>query len=174
MTTIGLKRGTVQLVPHDPTWKDAFSREEKILRAIIGGAARDIQHIGSTSIPGIHAKPLIDICVAIDSLDEVPALIPALVAAGYEYMPERISDERAFFPKGPREQRTHHLSFVQYNGAEWKSVIAFRDYMRTHPEAAARYDVLKEKLAEQYADDRYAYTAAKESFIKEIVTAATK
>ncbi len=171
--TIGLKRGTVQLVSYNPRWHDEFEAEAQRLRKIIGKQAKDIQHIGSTAIPGIHAKPLIDICVAIDSLEQVNELIPKLVDAGYEYMPERITPERAFFPKGPREQRTHHLSFVLAGSKEWHDVISFRDYMRSHPEAAKEYDALKAKLATQFADDRYAYTAAKESFIDSILTLAS-
>ena len=89
--TIGLKRGTVQLVSYNPRWHDEFEAEAQRLRKIIGKQAKDIQHIGSTAIPGIHAKPLIDICVAIDSLEQVNELIPKLVDAGYEYMPERIT-----------------------------------------------------------------------------------
>lgn len=166
--SIGLKRGTVALVPYNPQWTTDYLHEEAILKKIFGDALIDIQHVGSTSIPGMNAKPLIDIAVALPSLDTVNQFIPALVDAGYEHMPERITSDRAFFPKGPREQRTHHLSIIPAGTPEWKNHIGFRDYLRSHPEAVDEYNKLKAQLAEKFADDRYAYTAAKSDFILSI------
>lgn len=166
--SIGLKRGTVQLIPYNPAWADEYNKEEANLRDIFGEALIDIQHVGSTAIPGMNAKPLIDIAVAVESLDVVDRFIPDLVKAGYEHMPERITAERAFFPKGPRENRTHHLSIIAAGSDEWTRHIGFRDYLRSHPEAVRDYNELKATLAEKYANDRYAYTAAKKSFIDSI------
>lgn len=168
ITSIGLKRGTVQLLPYDSAWADEYKEEEIRLRGIFGDSLVDIQHVGSTSIPGMVAKPLIDIAVAVRSLEVVDQFIPALVAAGYEHMPERITPNRAFFPKGPREARTHHLSIVVAGGKEWNGYVGFRDYLRTHPAAVKEYNDLKTVLAKKFANDRYAYTAAKESFITSI------
>lgn len=166
--SIGLTRGTVALVPYNPQWAKDYLEEEAILKTIFGDALVDIQHVGSTSIPGMNAKPLIDIAVALPSLDIVDSFIPALVDAGYEHMPERITADRAFFPKGPREQRTHHLSIIAADTPEWKNHIGFRDYLRSHPETVAEYNELKAQLAKKFADDRYAYTAAKSDFILSI------
>lgn len=166
---IGLKRGTVALVPYDSRWVQDYVAEETTLKNIFGDALIDIQHVGSTAIPGMDAKPLIDIAVALPSLDIVDQFIPALVDAGYEHMPERITSDRAFFPKGPRELRTHHLSIMRADSDEWRLHVGFRDYLRAHPLAVQAYNSLKARLAKQHPDDRYAYTAAKSDFIQSVL-----
>ena len=165
----GLKRGTVGLEPFDPSWSSIYEKEKDALTKIFGTDLVDIQHVGSTSVEGLSAKPLIDILLAVKNLDLVSKYIPQLVNSGYEHMPERISDSRAFFPKGPRSLRTHHLSIVEHDSKEWRDTIAFRDYLRKNPETAKQYSELKIELAAKYPDDRYSYTAAKEPFIIEVL-----
>ena len=165
--SIGLQRGTVQILPYDPQWAHEYELEKQRLMTALGDTIIAIEHVGRTSVPGLAAKPLIDIVVAIDSFERLPAIIHTLTAMGYEHMPERVSDERAFFPKGPRQRRTHHLSFVLQGSDGWRQTITFRDYLRQHPERRNAYAALKQQLASAHADDRYAYTAAKHDFIEQ-------
>lgn len=172
--TIGLKRGTVQLQQYDSNWAVEFENEKKSLIEALGPFANGIEHIGSTSVPGLEAKPLIDMIVPIDNLDDVTVIIPSLIRMGYEHMPERIFATRAFFPKGPREKRTHHLSFVNTDSMEFRDAIAFRDMLRSDEDIRDAYRNLKKKLAERYEDDRYAYTEAKQKFIEAVLERARK
>lgn len=160
---IGLQRGTVQVVPYDPNWPVLFEQEKQRLHTIFGDA--DIQHIGSTAVPGLAAKPLIDIMVAVGRLADFKRYIEPLQKNGYEFMPERVFKDRIFLPKGPREQRVYHLSLVEKGSAQWVQTLRFRDYLRTHAEARTAYQVLKQELAQRYANNRAAYTQAKEAFI---------
>ena len=170
--SIGLQRGTVQILPYDPQWAHEYEFEKQRLMTALGNTIIAIEHVGSTAVPGLAAKPLIDIVAAIDSFERLPAIIHALTAMGYEHMPERISNERAFFPKGPRQRRTHHLSFVLQGSDAWRQTITFRDYLRQHPERRNAYAALKQQLASAHADDRYAYTAAKHDFIEQTLQLA--
>lgn len=170
---LGLKRGTVKLVPYEPIWTELFEAEKDTLLNAIGDYVSDIEHIGSTSVPGLKAKPIIDMIAAVKDLSIYTQLIEPLAKLGYEFMPEREFDDRVFFPKGPRENRTHHLSLVVKNSEGWTEPIAFRDYLRCHPIERKKYQALKEKLAEQYPNDRALYTQSKDTFIKEILAKAT-
>ena len=106
----GLKRGTVQLQPYDPNWPMGFEKEKQKLLDIFGGKIIAIEHIGSTAVPGLCAKPLIDMIAAIRSFDELKDFIEPLKELGYEYMPERMFNDRKFFPKGPHANRKYHLN----------------------------------------------------------------
>ena len=170
---IGLRRGTVKLVPYDPIWKELFEAEKDTLLNTIGDYVSDIEHIGSTSIPGLKAKPIIDMIAAVKDLSVYIKLIDSLTKLGYEYMPERVFDDRVFFPKGPQESRTHHLSLVVENSADWTGRIAFRDYLRSNPHERQEYQLLKERLAKQFPNDRASYTKAKESFFKRITISSS-
>lgn len=170
--SLGLKRGTVQVVPYNPAWPQLFQEEKARLETALGSAARGIEHIGSTSVPGLAAKPIIDIIVAVDSLAIYKQFIVPLERLGYEFMPERIFDDRVFFPKGPRENRTHHLSLVAKNSAGWYEPIRFRDLLIAHPDRHQAYQKLKEELAEQYSNDRASYTKAKAMFIESVLREA--
>lgn len=168
--TIGLKRGTVQLHPSDPHWPLAFEKEKKLLQHTFGGKIIATEHIGSTSVPGLAAKPIIDIIMAVRFFDELDDFIAPLQKLGYEYMPERMFADRKFFPKGPRDNRTHHLNIVLKNSPEqWASPLAFRDYLKTHATARQKYAELKQQLAQKYLGDRAAYTKAKSDFIQSIL-----
>ena len=169
---VGLKRGTVKLVPYNPIWETLFEMEKDTLLNTIGDYVSDIEHIGSTSVPGLKAKPIIDMVAAVEDLSVYTKLIDSLTKLGYEYMPERVFDDRVFFPKGPRENRTHHLSLVVENSAGWTEPIAFRDYLRNSPHKRQAYQTLKERLAEQFPNDRASYTKAKSIFFKNITTSS--
>lgn len=173
MNTIGLKRGTVKIVAYNPDWVAAFEAEKNNLERVIGEYVSAIEHVGSTAVPKLAAKPIIDMIAAVDDLSIYTQLLETLTEHGYEYMPERVFADRVFFPKGPRENRTHHLSLVIKNSKGWTEPIAFRDYLRCHPIERKKYQALKEKLAEQYPNHRALYTQSKDTLIKEMLAKAT-
>jgi len=174
---LGLKRGTVKLSESQYNqWRKEFKKEKAILLDKIGDNVSEIHHIGSTSIPGIMAKPIIDIMAVVDKLDDYKRLIKPLEEIGYHFMPDRVFEirDRVFFPKGPESNRTHHLSLVTKGSEQYKNNLAFRDYMRTHKKARDEYQKLKQELAEKYTDDRESYTSSKEMFIEDILREVRK
>jgi GrpB-like predicted nucleotidyltransferase (UPF0157 family) len=173
MMSIGLKRGTVQITPYSPHWSVEFEDEHQKLLDMLGGKIIAVEHIGSTSVPGLSAKPLIDMIAAISSFDELSDFIEPLQTLGYEYMPERMYLGRKFFPKGPRLKRTHHLNLVLKDDFEqWTSPLLFRDYLRKHKDAREEYAQLKTFLTAQYGHNREAYTKSKGDFIQHILQLA--
>ncbi|MDD5218473.1 MAG: GrpB family protein [Candidatus Omnitrophica bacterium] len=170
---LGLKRGTVKLCEHHDEWAELYEQEKQLLKNIFGDKIIEMEHIGSTAIPGVPAKPIIDINTAIKSLDKetVDEFIEPLQKVGYTYMHEY--PNRKFFVKGPEEKRTHHLNLVEVgNQTDWHDKILFRDYLNSHQEARDEYGKLKLDLASKFADDRESYTKAKENFILEIIKKA--
>lgn len=165
---IGLRQGTVKLITYDLSWPEEFAGELGRLRKIFGGDIA-IEHIGSTSIPGLTAKPIIDIQVGLPTLDDARRMVPQLIKLGYSYMPERDKPDEVFMPKGPEELRTHYLHLVEMGGPRWNNTLMFRDYLRTHRDARDAYAHLKQELAWRYADNRPAYTDAKAAFITSIL-----
>jgi GrpB-like predicted nucleotidyltransferase (UPF0157 family) len=170
---IGLKRGAVTLAKHHGEWAAAFEAEKANLEQLAGDVALDIQHFGSTSIPGLAAKPIIDILMAVRSLSEVIKIRPALESAGYEYRENGSDDVQILFAKGPEVKRTHYLHITALGSSGWQNPLAFRDYLRTHPDELRRYEELKQNLAERYSDHREQYTAGKKDYVDEVVTRAT-
>lgn len=170
--TLGLKRGTVSLAPYNPKWVDLYKREEKELKTILGGKVY-VEHIGSTAIPGISAKPLVDVMVGIPLMRDIKKYIQKLEASGYHYRPNfgRI-DQHVVLAKGNEHSRTHYIHVLRYNGKLWKDRLVFRDYLRTHPSLVKQYASLKERLAKQFANDRAMYTDRKGEFIRNVVKKA--
>ncbi len=169
---IGLKRGTVRLVEYDLKWSSSFNREEKKIRKIFGKDALKIQHIGSTAIPGILAKPVIDIGLVVPSFKKVLGCVKELESIGYKIKNDDFRKERLFFTKGPEDKRTHYLHIGELNDYYIEDMILFRDYLRAHRAIALKYSSLKEELAKEYGDKREIYTAKKEKFIEGIVKKA--
>ncbi|MBU4491690.1 MAG: GrpB family protein [Euryarchaeota archaeon] len=166
---IGLKRGTVQVISYQPVWKDFFEEEAARLRLALGNQIINIEHVGSTAIEGMDAKPIIDIIVEVESLNKARDLVKLVENLGYKCKKNDNVPERIFFIKGPSSNRTHHLSFTEPTSGYWKAHILFRDYLLTQPEAAEEYKRLKRELAEQFPKDRDAYRAGKQEFIKKIL-----
>lgn len=164
------KLDIVELRDHDPAWRIAFERERAALLETLGPLAMAIEHIGSTAVPGLRAKPVIDILVTVENLrlEEVEG---GLVRLGYVHVP--IGDpERLFFRKGM--PRTHHLHVVRHGGEEQRRHLLFRDRLIAHPEEAAEYQRLKEELAGRFREDREAYTEGKDRFIRSMLERAGK
>ncbi|OGZ42253.1 MAG: hypothetical protein A3C80_01420 [Candidatus Ryanbacteria bacterium RIFCSPHIGHO2_02_FULL_45_43] len=171
---IGLKRGTVKLVKHNPTWKQSFEREAKKIRKVFSKDALDIQHVGSTAVPGILAKPIIDIALIVPSLQKTKRYVKKLQALGYELKKNDVKKERLFFTKGPEEKRTHYLHVGENDSGYTEDMILFRDYLRKHKSTAKHYSELKSKLAGKYQNTREIYTTKKEKLVKKIVRKAKK
>lgn len=170
---IGLKRGTVKVVAYNPNWNKEFEAEKQRLLDAFGDKILAVEHIGSTSISGLAAKPIIDMVVAVKSFDDLPEFVNGLQKLGYEHIPERMFDNRKFFPKGSQENRTHHLNLVLHDDPEqWTKPIAFRDYLRTHDREREEYAKLKITLAQEYANDRDTYTKLKDDFFQSIIDKA--
>ena len=166
---IGLQKKKVKLLSYKPGWKRLYKKEEELLRSSIGKYIEDIQHIGSTAIPGVKAKPIIDIAIGVKSLEVGEKCIKPLEKLGYEYRQDAGLKGRHFFAKGGKKNRTHYIHIEKINSQFWKNHILFRNYLRKHKKAVKEYNELKEKLAEKYRDDRDAYTVEKAIFIQKIL-----
>lgn len=159
----------IRLAPYDPSWPDKFVKERAALEAAIGNwATGGIHHVGSTAVPGLNAKPIIDILVGVDTLEASRACFETLATLGYLYAPYRV-EEMHWFCKPHPSRRTHHLHLVPTDSSRFRDELAFRDRLRASPEAAEEYADLKRDLAERFADDREAYTDAKTDFICRIL-----
>ena len=165
---LGLEKGIVRLVPHDEYWHRLFAEEASRIQAVIGEHLAAVEHVGSTSICGISAKPIIDMAAAVGGGDAGEKCVKPLESIGYEYRGEHGIKGRFYFIKG--NPRTHHLHMVKFESEFWKSHIMFRDRLRRNPELAGEYDGLKRDLAEKFAHDRDAYLEGKAEFIKKVLT----
>jgi GrpB-like predicted nucleotidyltransferase (UPF0157 family) len=160
----------VVIVPYDPAWAKRFEVERERLRLLLGAAVR-IEHVGSTAVPGLGAKPIIDTLVGARSLAEIEARIPDLEAAGYAYVSEHESvlPDRRFFAWPTLPPREVHVHAVELGTPFWREHLCFRDRLRADPELAADYDALKRRLAARHGNDREAYTEAKGPFIRSVI-----
>lgn len=160
---------TVEVVPHNAHWRDAFEAEAKHVAAALGENVVAVHHIGSTAIPNIYAKPIIDLLVEARDITEVDEQSSAMETLGYEVMGEYGIPGRRYFRKDNREGiRTHHIHAFEAGSAEAERHKAFRDYMIAHPGDAQSYSELKRKLAQEHPQSIDAYMDGKDGFIKEI------
>ena len=164
---------TLEVVPYDPCWPAAFEAEALRLRTALGTRALRIDHNGSTSIPGLCAKPIIDIQVSVAALQPIAAYGEPLQAIGYVHVPHPDDSFCPFFHRPPLWPHSHHVHVVEKGGAEEQRTLAFRDYLRDHAAAAREYGHLKEELAMQLSattpESREAYARAKTAFIERII-----
>lgn len=167
----------IKIVDYDSRWPRLYEAERRLILNVIGQIVTRVEHIGSTAVPGLGAKPTVDIMVAVDHLRDAERCIEPLQRIGYEYQPEHeVSiSERRFFRKGdpPREQH-FHLHMVELTSDFWQRHLLFRDHLRTHLEVAREYYELKKRLANKYGSDREGYTEAKTSFIISTVAKAKR
>jgi len=141
----------------------------RILAAIaLPGVA--VEHVGSTAVPGLAAKPIIDILIGLSHLEDAAVVIPPLEGLGYEYLPERELEtpERRFLARPKTKPRTHHIHMVEVGSDFSERHLLFRDYLRAHPDAAREYEDLKRALAAQFRENREAYTEGKTPFVRRI------
>jgi len=163
-----IKRRKVEVVPYDETWKAKFELEEDRLRNLLGDLIVNVHHIGSTAIPGIYAKPVVDILVEVKEINKVDEFNPGMKQLGYLVKGEFGISGRRFFIKGTEENRTHHVHVYEVGDVEVGRHVNFRDYLKLHPDVAVEYSQLKTKLADQYPYDIDAYMYEKQRFIKDI------
>lgn len=169
---IGLHRRLVRIVPYHPKWAEHFRSERELLLQVMGQTALDIRHIGSTSIVGMPAKPIVDILVGLQMLSLVELFVDDLNRIGYQDRGNGDEPGRRYFVKGSEEGRTHHLNFCELNGMFWTRHIVFRDYLEKHSDVANQYAALKRELAAKFANDRRAYTNGKGKFVLSVLNLA--
>lgn len=168
---LGLRRGTVAVEPHDRQWEVNAQQTIAQLREILGDTAVDIQHIGSTSIKDICAKPIIDIVVGVRDFNDILGLNGVLEDYGFIFRGQDVPAQYLYVC-GDEDSRTHHIHTVIYDSEAWNNYINMRDYLNCHKAEAQAYSKLKEKLARQYPDDRNRYTELKSGLIAEILKKA--
>lgn len=166
----------VEIVDYDPRWPLLFEEEAKRLRAILDPSLIvGLEHFGSTAIPGLSAKPIIDIVIAVRSLTTAQAtFVDVLRKLDYVYWADNPKKDRMFFVKGMPpfgSKRSHHVHVTEPHGVVWQR-LAFRDYLRAHPEEAETYERLKRRLAGEHAEDREAYTDAKSAYVESVTRKA--
>jgi GrpB-like predicted nucleotidyltransferase (UPF0157 family) len=160
----------IEVVDSDPSWPDQFVAEASGIEKMLHPLKPRIEHFGSTAIPNLPAKPIIDILIVIADVSVWPQLIEPLSSLDYVYWAENPRKDRMFFVKGMPpfgSRRSHH---VHVRTPKDVSELVFRDWLREHPADVARYAILKRKLAERFKTDREAYTAAKGEFIEQLLT----
>jgi GrpB-like predicted nucleotidyltransferase (UPF0157 family) len=155
----------VELRDYDPSWAEIFEAERILIAPIFDGRAVGIEHIGSTSVPDLCAKPIVDVLVGLRELALSQEDIDAMEDLGYEYMGEFGLPGRLYFRKG--EPRTHHVHVVEHGGDHWERQLLFRDALRADPEERKRYDAFKRQLAAA-GHPREVYTELKTPFIREV------
>jgi len=155
---------------YDPNWPEMFQKEAALIKKTIAPFITTIQHIGSTSVPGLAAKPIIDMLIGLKRLSDSIHFAPLIINIGYRYFPEHEVEipERRYFSKIINSDMGYHLHMVEPDSEFCHRHLAFRDYLRTHADTAADYAALKNKIAEEYGSDREGYTDAKSDFIKGI------
>lgn len=158
----------VRVVPYDPEWPPAFAAEAKRLTPALERVLVRLHHIGSTAIPGIAAKPIIDLLMEVSSLDALDQRTAAMETLGYEALGEYGIPRRRYFRKNDAAgTRTHHVHAFRSGDTEVERHLAFRDYMIAHPAAARAYGDLKQRLAQEHPNDIEAYMDGKDAFVKE-------
>ena len=167
--------GSIVVSDYDPNWPALFEQESTRIKRALGSFTSAIEHIGSTAVPGLPSKPIIDLLVGVPSLEEAKRrCIAPLEALAYTYMPEYASwlPGELFFRKGPPGPWTHHLHMMEPSDARWETRLVFRDYLRAHPEAAGAYANIKRALAASSKDDIAAYRTGKDIFVEETTAKA--
>jgi len=161
----------ITVVPHNAGWPARFRIESQMLHVALKELNPAIEHIGSTAVPGLAAKPIIDMLVGVKSLTAFESQAERLSVFGYQYIPEyeRALPDRRFFKRVINGVRTHHVHVVEQNGLYWKRYLKFRNSMRDDAWLASRYAELKRRLAARYVFDRDAYTNGKTGFIEAVL-----
>jgi GrpB-like predicted nucleotidyltransferase (UPF0157 family) len=166
---IGLQRKKVRISSYNSEWKKIYKKEKELLFSVLGDQVLDIQHIGSTSVPGVKSKPIIDIVVVVKKIKDAENLIESVEKLGYEYKHEAGVRGRRFFVKGSEKNRTHYIHMVKLDGKQWKNLTNFREYLLEDKKNIKEYNELKESLAKEYKDDRDTYTKKKSIFISKAI-----
>jgi GrpB-like predicted nucleotidyltransferase (UPF0157 family) len=168
----GKPDASVEVVPYSTVWPVLFEQERAALQAAVGDVTRSIEHIGSTAVPGLSAKPTIDILLVVDSTEEFLKRLPRVEALGYDYRADNTfvgSEAHLFFRKVSDGSRTHHLHVLRSGSPEIDDYRLFRDALRDSPALAQEYERQKVVLAAQYAADRNRYVTEKAGWVDGVV-----
>ena len=171
---MALARGIVKLMPYDAAWQEEYTKEKELLESNLKDYILEIHHVGSTSIKGLWAKPIIDILVVIKDLGDISKIEEILKPYNYENKGPRGIPDRFFFAKGSEDARTHYLHVTLKGSDTYYNQLYFKKYLIDHPEYILKYNNLKKDLAKIYANERPKYTAAKDEFIKEVINLGKK
>jgi len=167
---LGLARRTVQLVPYDPRWQALYHQERERLLQCLGPLP--LEHVGSTAVPGLDAKPILDLMLGVESEAARQQWIEPLQSAGYTHGDSDVIPGRLYFRRDDEAAlRTHQLSVCAFGGRFWTEHLAFRDALRADGELAAGYLRLKRELAQRFPTDRIAYSEAKSGFVAAVLRA---
>jgi GrpB-like predicted nucleotidyltransferase (UPF0157 family) len=167
---IGLKRHTVKVVEHEPDWATLAVEACQAVRNACGELVVDVQHVGSTAVPDLPAKPILDIAAAVVTFDATPELIRRLAEIGYRYRRDHgDAGGHLFVVDSSPGLRTIHLHVVEHSGSQWRDYLRFRDLLRHRPAIRKRYAELKRDLAITCRDDREFYTASKADFVRKVL-----
>lgn len=167
---IGLPDGSVQIFPFNPAWGEFFAAEKGRLTQVLRERVVEIQHIGSTSIPGMPSKPILDIGVSVVDFEDAKECVDPVVGLGYTYLGEHGIRRRHFFTRG--NPRTHHIHMLESSSRAWRAHLWFKTFLSEHADYAREYAQLKFDLAEIYKTDPDAYQEGKDDFIKRILSLA--
>lgn len=162
---MGLKVGTVRIEKYDLNWKKMFNEEKQKLLKIFGDLVIEIEHVGSTSIEGLSAKPIIDIAIALNDLNDFEKVKDHFNNEIYS-IKEDSADDEILIRKGSEENRTHFIHIMEVNSKRYNDTIIFRDYLKSHKDVLKKYENLKKKLAKKYANNRKLYSCSKNEFIQ--------
>jgi GrpB-like predicted nucleotidyltransferase (UPF0157 family) len=169
--SLGLESGTVRVVPYDPRWAELFAAEADRIRAALGAELPlALEHMGSTAVPGLAAKPIIDLLGGYPPGAQAERYVEPLVRAGYIHRGEQEIPGREFFRRGA--PRSYHLHVAVQGGTFWRTHLAFRDALRARPEVRDAYAALKMQLAQRFPRDREAYIEGKTAFVRQVVAEA--
>jgi GrpB-like predicted nucleotidyltransferase (UPF0157 family) len=163
----------VVILPYDPIWRERFLELGTALRKVLGETALRIDHVGSTAVPGLDAKPIIDVQLSVASFEPLDVYRIPIESLGFVFRANNPDLSKRYFREGPGERRTH-LHVRRAGSWSEQGALLFRDYMRAHEQDARRYARLKYDLAEKFRDDRSSYTNGKDPFIWEILSKADK
>lgn len=166
--SLGLESGRVALSYAHQAWAEAFTHERKTILEALSGHATVVEHVGSTAIPGVPAKPILDILVGVLSFENARVCVGPMESLGYEYRGEYGISRRHYFVKG--SPRTHHVHMLEVDGETWSSMIAFRDALLADADVAREYVEAKIRLAAAHGEDRTGYQQAKDQVVERILT----
>jgi GrpB-like predicted nucleotidyltransferase (UPF0157 family) len=155
----------VRIVDYDPGWAERAAEEIGRIEGAVGEAAVRVEHVGSTAVPGLAAKPIVDLQLAVAEVERRDLYVGALEGIGYLFVPDPGSPDFHFFAKPAARPRSFHLHVCAAGSDDERRHLAVRDYLRAHPEEAARYGALKREVAARHPEDRLAYIAGKEEFV---------
>lgn len=164
----------VRLVSYNPEWRQLFENESRCLQIALGTFCQEVYHIGSTAIPGMMAKPVIDIMLSIDNLDNINSIEQKLIQLNYAPIRRQIIPHVSFFTKRQQQEITYHLHLHETGSPQIKRHVHFRDYIIQHPKDAQDYAKLKDALAKEFSNDIYSYVAGKNRFVQQIDAKAKK